>query len=82
MSEKRKPVFVFLLKNQGKKTNKVEVFEAVDFFQTGFVSKFVGEKKIESCYRIRVNGRWFPKGKKAFYWKSEIRDLIFKSIQF
>jgi len=82
MSEKRKPVFTFLLKESGKKSNRVEVFEAVEFENDITKSKING-KKIESSYRIRVNGVWFPRGKgKKYYWRSEIRDLIFKAIQF
>jgi len=82
MSEKRKPVFTFLLKESGKKNNKIEVFEAIEFERDKFQEKISG-KKIDSCYRIRVNGRWFPRDKtKTYYWRSEIRDLIFKSIQF
>jgi len=85
MSEKRKPTFIFLLKKQGKKTHKVEVFEAVEFnegWQYKIMSTKGKYKLIRNSYRIRVDGKWWPKGKKEYFWKSEIRDLIFKAIEF
>lgn len=83
MSELRKPVFTFLLKNQGNKSNKVEIFNAIDFEKNLNERDVINDKKIGNCYRLRVNGKWYPYGKgKTYYWKSEIRDLIFKSIQF
>jgi hypothetical protein len=79
MAEKRKPSFVFLLKkygNDGKlqKTNKVECFPECLF----------KEKNAGSGFRIRVNGKWFPKDEPGirFYFKTQIMQLISKSINF
>ena len=83
MSEIRKPIFVFLLKKLSKidgeklRVNKVELFDALDFTD----KKTIGLRHTESLYRLRVNGKWFPKGKKEFYYKSDIRNMIFKSLR-
>ena len=82
MSEKRKPIFILFAQKAGQKKGKkqkVEIFKASDFTLSFFCAY---GKKTESCYRIRVNGRWFPKGEVKFFWKSEIRDLFFNSIKF
>jgi hypothetical protein len=73
MAEKRKPDFVFLLKKTGKKKkNKVELFNSREF---GDYSKRNYQ------YRIRVNGCWFPKGEKEYYYPAEIKDIVFKAIR-
>jgi hypothetical protein len=82
MSDKRKPVFIFLLKNLGKKSNKIEIFEAIDFEKNKSSKDYVMGKKLENAYRIRANGKWWPPKKKQYFWKSEIRDILFKSINF
>lgn len=79
MSDKRKPIATILLKRSGKKNGKIEVFKASDFKD----SIYVGTGKCaEHCYRLRVNGKWFPEGQKRFFWKSEIRDMMFKGLKF
>lgn len=74
MGEKRKPTFVFLLKKPGKKgflkKHKIEVFPA---------SLWLGKT---NKYRIRVDGKWFPEKQALFFYRSEIRDLIWRSIKF
>ena len=86
MSEKRKPIFVFLSKKmrQGEivKTNKIEVYNASDFKGRYSVVVNNSSANIESTYRIRVNGRFWPPGKRVVFWKSEIMKLIAKSITF
>ena len=72
MAEKRKPILVILLKKEGKKkSNKVELFDGRDF---GYYAPRCDK------YRIRANGRWYPKGKKSYYSFIEVKNLIFKSI--
>lgn len=78
MGERRRPIMTILLKKQGKKTNKVELFKATDFVTLGCIGY---NKNPENCYRLRVNGKWFPKGEKRFLWKSEIRNLLFRSLK-
>ena len=75
MAEKRKPVFIFLLKKSGKKSNKVEPFKQSDFQKGSFNT---------DRYRLRVNGKWFSKPdiKYWFLTKWEIRDILWRSINF
>ena len=72
MSDKRSPCFTFLLKKRGKKTQKIELFHSADW------------SEIFNKFRIRVNGKWFNgKGKKmTFFYKNEVKNLMFKSIKF
>jgi len=70
MSEKRKPEFVLLLKKQGK-TNKVEAFNRTLWEPTNGMGK---------KYRIRVNGKWWPKNEKKFINKTELKELFFRAI--
>lgn len=74
MSELRKPCFVFLLKNTGKKAKKLELFESKLWDKQSWIKP--------NGYRLRVNGKWFPKGEIKFFTKWEVRDLIFRSISF
>lgn len=72
MADKRKPDYVFLLKNTRKrKTNKVELFSSRQWGVWG------------SKLRVRVNGKWFDgkRGEMTFYYKTEIRNMIFRSIK-
>ncbi len=76
MAEKRKPAFIFLLKKQGKrKTNKVELFER---------SLFTDEKLPKRCYRkqyrLRVDGKWYPKGGNMYYASWEIKELLWRNL--
>lgn len=76
MSEKRKPKIILLASKIGqRKKSKVEIFEAKLFVE--HVSW-----QMYNRYRLRVNGRWFPKGTVAFYTKTEIKNLYFKAINF
>lgn len=75
MAEKRKADYVFLLKSSGKKKfNKVEVFCA---------EQWEGNRKM---YRLRINGKWLDKKKdykgKKYLYRTEIRDLLWRSIDF
>ena len=78
MSEKRKPDTVLLLRYDGKKkSNKIEFFKAE---QWGWVNTtFTGTGQM---YRVRVNGKWF-KGKdgKKYFWKSQLRDVVWRSMK-
>jgi hypothetical protein len=77
MSDKRKPSLILLLRFQGKRTHKIELFNQHLF--KGY------EKNYRSnLYRIRVAGKWFPpnlpKGEMKFFNKWKFRDILFKSI--
>lgn len=80
MAEKRRPHYIFLLKKVGKdgstKTNKVEVFAA---------SLWIGKKETgrgdpDLIYRLRVNGKWWPKGEVRYYHKTRIMQFIARSV--
>lgn len=80
MAEKRKPDVIFLLRNQGKKNQKVELFDA-----NLFGMRNTGREQIKR-YRIRINGKWFDKRKDyeglTYFTKWEFRDLFWRSIKF
>ncbi len=71
MAEDRKSVVTILLRKSGKKTAKVELFP----------SKQWGD--IKKRFRIRVNGKWFngSRSEMAFYYKAQIRELVFSSLK-
>lgn len=79
MGEKRKPVLTMLLRfrsNEG--AAKVELFKGSDFKyqQADFVMQ-----NIDVRYRIRINGRWWPKGDRKFFTKTEFGRLLMKSLK-
>lgn len=71
MSELRKPCYKMLLHKQGKETPyKIEFFNANLFHHIPC-----------RMYRLRINGKWWPAGKKQFFYKTKIMQLLSKSIQ-
>lgn len=91
MGESRQPHFVFLLRNQGKKTFKLELFKSTLWGNKGFMFGEARGKVDRAYYRLRVNGKWFnyqrvTDGKIAgfyqysFFTRSEIRDLLWRSL--
>jgi len=76
VSEKRKPRITFLLKIEAKgdkKSHRVELFDC----------ELWGEErgwKGAPRFRMRVNGRWFPKGERRYFYKSEVRDILWRSL--
>lgn len=77
MSDKREPEYVILLRKQGKKNNKIEMFKAslwTDYYT-----------KNNNCgidrFRLRVNGKWWPKGEARFITKTQVKELVFKKIR-
>lgn len=77
MADKRKSVMTILLKNQSNDTKKVELFRATDFSR----KNLQGNRDPQNSFRLRINGKWFPEGEVKFFWKSEIRDLLFKGME-
>jgi hypothetical protein len=75
MSEKRKAEYVFLLKKQGNKYKKLELFNRNLF------EKYTGGRFGKRRFRLRLNGKWFPKGEKRYFYMSEIRDMIWRSLK-
>lgn len=81
MSDIRRPCFIFLLKTDGKKKHeKVEIFNA-NLWKSGAVYR---KRCKTSRYRLRVNGKWFSNKKtlQKYFNKTEIRDMLWKSIYF
>lgn len=71
MADKRKPVYTILLRNEGKKKhNSIEIFSGK------------GWGKSHRLFRLRVNGKWHPKGEFKLFYKSHIKNLIFNSAKF
>lgn len=81
MSEKRKPKIIFMLQweaKEGVKRSKIELFE--EYLFTNIHPSHYGKRSTK--FRMRVNGKWWPEGEKKFYYKTEIRDLLWRSIPF
>lgn len=74
MSEIRKPDFAFLLKKQGKKSLKVELFNSEQWGEKPNLRN-KGKK-----YRLRVCGKWWSHKGKKYWTKWEIRDIFWRSI--
>lgn len=72
MAEKRKPVYTMLLRKQGNtKAGKVEIYRASEFD-----SSYLFKRR----YRVRVNGKWWPKGQVRFITPTQIKELVFRQI--
>jgi hypothetical protein len=69
MAEKRRPTMSMLLRFQGKKSIKVEVYHGEAW---GEVSRVKGRQ----LWRVRVNGRWFSKNRGFMYWTDFGRLLM------
>lgn len=79
MSEKRKPILILLARKSGqRKFQKIEIFRASDFTENSF-----WKKHLYNRFRIRVNGRWFPKenGEKKYFTSTTIKNMYWKAIK-
>lgn len=84
MSEKRKPILTLLARKSGqRKFQKIEIFRASDFTENSWWKKHLHDR-----FRLRVNGRWFPKEngeKKCLYEKcftsTTIKNMYWKAIK-
>ena len=78
MGEHRKPKFILLLKNPSKKkTSKVELFP-----RELFTDEPMPKRHRMAKYRLRVNGRWYPKDSVSYYASWEIKELFWRSTPF
>lgn len=77
MAEKRKPDWVLLLRKEGNNVerHKIELFRAKQFAPE--LSRCFG---FDQRWRVRLNGKWWPLGKKEFFTKTKIKELIFKHV--
>jgi hypothetical protein len=78
MSEKRRPNAILLLKRSGKKSQKVEIFNA-ELWEDGL--QLLRHCKTDR-FRLRVNGRWAKPGNKKYVSKTEFRDAFWRSVRF
>ena len=70
MGDKRKSYAVILLKIRGK-THKLEMFPR---------KLWESDNNMGNKYRVRFNGKWFPKDELRFFTKTEIKELLFRNI--
>jgi len=76
MGELRQNDVSILLKNKSKSTST-----KIEFFREGQFRTCPYEVFRSSFrYRIRINGRWFPEGKKEFFYPSALRDVVWNMI--
>lgn len=78
MSEKRKPKITFMLKYEAsgeERRNKIELFDAAQWDD----AKTYQYRKM---FRMRVNGKWWPEGERKYFYKTQIRDILWRSIPF
>lgn len=78
MSEKRKPEITMLLKWKAKgkiKNNKIELYDSA-LFEKGY------NYNMRKMFRMRVNGKWWPEGERKYFYKTQIRDILWRSIPF
>ena len=68
MSEKRKPKLKLLLKFEAK-NHKVEFYDGE-----------LWDDYYRGMYRIRHNGKWFPEGEKRFFTKTQVRNILWRSL--
>ena len=74
MSEKRIPDYTILLRKRGKtKARKVELFPASYWIDSPM--------KYRGKVRIRVDGRWWPKGEFKLVTTTDAKELLFRVIQ-
>jgi hypothetical protein len=85
MAEKRKPDTVLWVRHTGGKSMKVELFHAAQFerhlhhFTVSAGCPF-GDKDPTDQHRLRVDGVWYPAGKRHLYTQQQIADLLCKEI--
>jgi hypothetical protein len=81
MADKRKPMLIILLRFQGKKMLKMKKAK-IELFDSNLWDDGHYRCKTGGRYRIRVNGKWFNKGKEMKYFtKTQVKNITFKSIK-
>ena len=73
MGEKRKPILTILLRKEGKRLPKIELYP-IELWGDKF------NNWNSPRYRLRINGKWFKSGEQEIFSKWEFRDLLFRSI--
>jgi hypothetical protein len=77
MADLRKPTFILLLRKSGKrKGNKVEMFRA-----SLWDEHWNDPGNPKGRWRLRVNGKWFPKGEMKFFTKTQVKELFFRELK-
>ena len=85
MAEKRKPDTVLWVRHGTRRSFKVELFRAEQFSTSSRFTNKQGEPIWEFRvpglhHRLRVNGVWFPAGRRVLYTQQQALDLISKEI--
>lgn len=84
MAERRKPDTVLWVRHEKGRSIKVEVFHSAHFERlqlfTDRAGKAIPLNNRDHYYRIRVDGVWFPAGRRVLYTKNQCLSLIKREI--
>lgn len=84
MGEKRKSDYSVFLKVHGKESKKIELFDS-DRFRDGPAvneDKPTISGKPDKMYRLRINGKWYPEGRRQFLYRRDVLGIISNYIEF
>ena len=79
MSEKRKPKITMLLKYEA--SNGKMVRQRIELYESSLWVEYHRYRSIVK-FRMRINGKWWQDVNKKYFYKTEIRDLLWKNIPF
>ena len=84
MGEKRKSDYSMLLKVHGKESKRIEFFASDQFRDDPGVNedKPTISGKPDKRYRLRINGKWYPEGRRQFFYRGDILGIIANYIEF
>lgn len=84
MADKRKPETVLWVRHGTGRSTKVEVFSGGQFADlrkfTDKRGRPVTAETSPRMYRLRVNGVWFPAGKRLLFTPSQCAALVRKEV--
>jgi len=82
MGEKRHARKVILVRRGNETTRKIEVFDGDLFQGKTFINMLGGVANTDrdDLYRLRIDGKWFPKRQKILYNKEQLNQLLAKFI--
>lgn len=85
MAEKRKPDTVLWVRHADRKSMKVELFHAAQFERhlhhfIAAAGNPLSANDLKGRHRLRVDGVWFPAGKRHLYTQQQVADLLCKEI--
>lgn len=85
MAEKRRPDTVLWVRHAERKSMKVELFRAAQFdghlhHYTSQNGAPIAENDLPIRCRMRVNGVWYPAGRRVLYTHGQALELLRKEI--